>query len=138
MGAAKAAAGGAPQGGNMVVMNFSTVGGDGNRVTSSNNAPGGGIQMTFASINDLPDYRPPFAQQGSVKADADDNLWIRTTATRAGAIAGAIYDVVNRKGEIIDHVQVPAGRTIVGFGKGGIVYMMARDDKGAWIERTTR
>lgn len=138
IGAAKAAgAAGAPPGGTMI-MNFSTVGGDGNRVMSSTNGPGGGMQMTFASINDLPDYRPPFAQQGSVKADADDNLWIRTSATRAGAIAGAIYDVVNRKGEIIDHVQVPAGRTIVGFGKGGIVYMMARDDKGAWIERTTR
>ena len=94
--------------------------------------------MNFVSVNELPDYRPPFAAAGSVRADADDNVWIRTTAKRAGAIGGAIYDVVNRKGEVVDRVQVPAGRTIVGFGKGGVVYMMGRDDKGAWIERTKR
>ena len=73
-----------------------------------------------------------------MKADLDGNLWIRTSATRAGAIAGPIYDVVNRKGELVDRVQLPAGRTIVGFGKGGVVYMVARDEKGAWLERTHR
>jgi hypothetical protein len=137
-GAAKAAAAGLPDGGRgAVVMNFSTVDGGGMRTTTSS-GPGLGMQVSFVSINELPDYRPPFAAQGSVKADADDNLWIRMTAKRAGAISGAIYDVVNRKGEVIDRVQVPAGRTIVGFGKGGVVYMMARDDKSAWIERTKR
>ena len=136
-----AAVGAAPDAGrSAVLMNFSTttVDGGGGRSTTTTSGPGGGIQMNFVSINELPDYRPVFTQAGSVKADADDNIWIRTSATRAGAIAGAIYDVVNRKGEIVDRVQVPAGRTIVGFGKGGVVYMMARDDKGAWIERTKR
>ncbi len=69
--------------------------------------------------------------------DADGNLWIRTSATRAGA-AGSIYDVVNRRGELIDRVQLPAARQIVGFGKGGVVYMLARDASGSWIERTHR
>jgi hypothetical protein len=94
--------------------------------------------MTFSNINDLPDYRPAFGQGGAVKADLDGNVWIRTSARRAGSIGGAIYDVVNRKGEIVDRVQVPAGRSIIGFGKGGVVYMTARDDKGTWIERTKR
>jgi hypothetical protein len=136
-GAAAAADGG---GRGMVVMNFSTSGGDGARTSSTFGGPGGpgGPQMTFVSINELPDYRPPFGAAGAVRADADDNVWIRTTATRSGAIGGAIYDVVDRKGEIVDRIQVPAGRTIVGFGKGGVVYMMARDDKGAWLERTKR
>jgi hypothetical protein len=137
--AAKAAAIGGDGGGRgMVVMNFSTSGPDGAKSDTRTSGPGGGLQMNFVSVNELPDYRPPFAAQGAVKADADDNVWIRTTAKRAGAIGGAIYDVVNRKGEIIDRVQVPAGRTIVGFGKGGVVYMLARDDKGAWLERTKR
>jgi hypothetical protein len=58
---------------------------------------------------------------------------------RAGSVGGGpIYDVINRKGEVIDRLQVPAGRQIVGFGKGGVVYMQARDDKAAWIERTHR
>ena len=119
-------------------MNFSTVGGDGVRATATTNGPAGGLQMNFVSVNELPDYRPPFPGPGSVKADLDGNVWIRTTANRTGAVGGAIYDVVNRKGEIVDRVQVPAGRTIVGFGKGGVVYMMGRDDKGAWLERTKR
>ena len=50
----------------------------------------------------------------------------------------AIYDVVNRSGELIDRIQLPASRQIVGFGKGGVVYMLARDASGSWIERTHR
>jgi hypothetical protein len=46
--------------------------------------------------------------------------------------------VIGQKGELIDRVQIPSGRQIVGFGKGGVVYMMARDDSGAWLERTHR
>jgi hypothetical protein len=82
-------------------------------------------------------YRPAI-NSGSAKPDLDGNVWIRTSATRAGSIAGPIYDVVNRKGELVDRIQVPSGRTIVGFGKRGVVYMMARDDKAAWLERTKR
>ena len=117
-------------------MNFSTRGGGG--TDGRGRAGGPAMQATFVSASDLPDYRPAFGQGGAVKADLDGNVWIRTTAHREGAIAGAIYDVVSRKGEVTDRVQVPAGRTIVGFGKGGVVYMLARDDKGAWIERTKR
>jgi hypothetical protein len=136
--AAKAAAVAGADGGrgNMVVMGFS-VGGDGVR-TSTSTSGGPGMQPTFVSINELPDYRPPFGGAGAVRADADDNVWVRTSAKRAGAIAGPIYDVIDRKGDIIDRVQVPAGRTIIGFGKGGVVYMLARDDKSAWLERTKR
>jgi hypothetical protein len=49
-----------------------------------------------------------------------------------------MYDVINRRGELIDRLVIPAGRQIVGFGKGGLVYMQARDASGAWIERTHR
>lgn len=85
----------------------------------------------------LPDYWPPFGQ-GAAKADVDGNLWVRTTAKRPNAVGGAIYDVIDRTGALIDRVQVPAGRQIIGFGKGGVVYMSARDDRGGWLERTHR
>jgi hypothetical protein len=85
----------------------------------------------------LPDYWPPFGQ-GAAKADADGNLWVRTTAKRANAIGGPIYDVIDRGGILIDRVEVPPGRQIIGFGKGGVVYMAARDAAGAWLERTHR
>jgi hypothetical protein len=85
----------------------------------------------------LPDYWPPFGQ-GAAKADADGNLWVRTTAKRANAIGGAIYDIIDRAGVLVDRVQVPPGRQIIGFGKGGVVYMAVRDDRGAWLERSHR
>jgi len=147
---AKMAAGGGPMmmgpgaggGGPVTVMQFNTSGdGGGSRSrATAEGVAGAGLSaspLVFVAPSELPDYRPAITA-GSAKPDVDGNLWIRTSATRAGAIAGPIYDVVNRKGELVDRVQVPSGRSIVGFGKGGVVYMMARDDKGAWLERTKR
>jgi hypothetical protein len=118
-------------------MVISTFGGDG--APPAGGAAGAPTMpaMTFVNASELPDYRPAFGA-GAARADLEGNLWIRTSATRTGAIAGPIYDVVNRAGALVDRVQVPAGRSIVGFGKGGVVYMLARDDKGAWVERTHR
>jgi hypothetical protein len=145
---AKMAAGGAGPvvggggGGPVVITSFSISGGSGNDVGTAKRGAEtalGGLGMAplnFVAPSELPDYRPAISA-GSAKADLDGNLWIRTSATRKGAVAGPIYDVVNRKGELVDRVQIPSGRQIVGFGKGGVVFMLARDDKGAWIERTT-
>jgi hypothetical protein len=122
--------------GQRMVVSTLTMGGDG-AARGASVAAGALPPMSFVSPSELPDYRPAF-NVGGVKADLDGNLWIRTSSTRAGAIAGPIYDVVNRKGEVTDRLQMPSGRSIVGFGRGGVVYMMARDDKGAWIERSHR
>jgi hypothetical protein len=148
---AKMAAGGGPgamlggsgAAGPTMVMSFGVSGGDGGgggvrkAAEGAAGALGGATPLVFVSPSELPDYRPAI-NVGSTRADLDGNLWIRTSATRPGSIAGPIYDVVNRKGELVDRLQVPGGRTIVGFGKGGIVYMLARDDKGSWLERTHR
>ena len=93
--------------------------------------------LAFVSASELPDYRPAIAA-GSAKADLENNLWIRTSATRPGAIGGPIYDIVNRAGQLVERIQLPAGRLVAGFGPGGVVYMVARDDQGAWLERTKR
>ena len=119
----------------MIVMNMGAA-----EATAKGTAPAGGPTapaLTFVDASDLPDYRPAFSSNAA-RADWDDNLWIRTTATRAGAIAGPIYDVVNRKGELVDRLQIPAGRQIIGFGKDGVVYMVARDGNASWIERAHR
>jgi hypothetical protein len=96
----------------------------------------GNAPVAMVSPADLPDYRPVFTS-GAARADADGNLWVRTTAVRAGS-AGPIYDVIDRRGELVDRVQIPAGRQIVGFAHGGVVYMVARDGASSWIERTHR
>jgi hypothetical protein len=35
--------------------------------------------------------------------------------------------VVNGSSKLIDRVQLPAGRTIAAFGKGGVIYLAVRD-----------
>jgi len=111
----------------------------GGGATFGSNGEGKNVPPTIKMVSPsaLPDYWPPFGQ-GAAKADADGNLWIRTTAKRTNAIGGPIYDVVDRTGTLIDRVQVPPGRQIIGFGKGGVVYLAAREDGGAWLERTHR
>jgi hypothetical protein len=79
----------------------------------------------FVEPRELPDYKPPFTA-GATRADADGNLWIRTTRITNGR---AIYDLVNREGRLIDRVQLPAFRAIAGFGP-GVVYMGVRDSAG--------
>jgi hypothetical protein len=84
-----------------------------------------GPRLNFVSPSELPDYKPPFFA-GSARADADGNLWIRTIPTKA-IPGGPVYDVVSRQGVLVDRVQLPSGRTILGFGAGGVVYLAARE-----------
>ncbi len=48
---------------------------------------------------------------------------------------GPVYDVVNNRGELIDRVQVPADRSIVGFGSSGLVYLTVRENNTTFLER---
>lgn len=108
--------------------------GGGERVIIMGGGPGGaggppgaagGREMNFVSASELPDYKPPFFA-GAVRADEDGFLWIRTIPTK-GTTSGPVYDVINSKGELVERVMLPKDRTIVGFGRGGVVYLLARD-----------
>src|SRR5207248_1451274 len=81
---------------------------------------------TPVQTTEMPDYLPAVERNvGSFRADADNRLWIRPKplagAPRGG---GPVYDVVDRTGALIDRVQLPAGRTLAGFGLGGVVYVV--------------
>jgi len=90
----------------------------------------GEVNMTVRmQVAALQDYRPAFGRN-AVRADAEGNLWVRTSAR---SDAGAIYDVINGKGELVDRVKLPFGRVISGFGP-GVVYMGVLDDVGARLE----
>ena len=148
---AQAAAGGAPAvgraglegmagalggGGGMVVTMTRPPGGDGPpRVEFGGpGGPGGGPQpINMVSASELPDYKPVFGN-GAVRPDMDGRLWVRTIATKP-TTGGAIYDVIDRSGKLVDRVQVPAGTTIAGFGAGGIVYLGLRDASGLHLQR---
>jgi hypothetical protein len=83
--------------------------------------------------DELPDYKPPFSAY-AVRADCDDNLWIRTNPMHPTP-GGLVYDIVNRQGELFDRLQIPPGHTLVGFGAGHVVYLSTRDATGLHLER---
>ena len=83
--------------------------------------------------NELPDYRPPFATN-SVRSDMDGNVWVRTIPSKP-IPGGNVYDLISESGELVDRLQIPPGYTIVGFGRGKIVYMSMRDAKGIHLAR---
>jgi hypothetical protein len=123
--------GAAPGGTQIMITRMDGPGGAGNPPPS-----GGQVappQVNFVSPSELPDYKPPFFA-GAVRADTEGNLWIRTIPTQK-IEGGPVYDVVNRRGELVDRVQVPAGRLILGFGPGGAVYLGAREANGFTFER---
>jgi hypothetical protein len=84
--------------------------------------------------SELPDFRPPLTLANAVRADADGNLWIRTAQPRP-IPGGPVYDVVSRSGELVDRIQLPPGYTLVGFGKGKVVYLTMRDATGLHLAR---
>lgn len=122
-------------GGGMTIVISTGPGGPGGGHDGPGGGGGGGPTTTTmnmavptvvkAAPTDVPDYRPAFGQ-GSVRADQEGNLWIRT-----GTIADGrpVYDVVNAQGRVIDRVQLPPFRTIAGFGR-GVVYLGVRDSAG--------
>lgn len=124
------AAPGPDGGGQRVVVQFGPDGGRGGGA-GFNGQP----QLNFVSPSDLPDYKPPFFAN-SVRADAEGNIWVRTIPTKQ-IPGGAVYDVINHEGKLVDRVQVPANRTIIGFGAGGSVYLVNRDGTSLTLERAT-
>ena len=49
-----------------------------------------------------------------------------------------MYYVIDASDTVSDRVQVPQGRIIAGFGKGGVVYLAFRDTEGRAFLETVR
>jgi hypothetical protein len=81
-------------------------------------------EATYVDPDELPDYQPVFAS-GAVRADAEGHLWVRTIPP-APLSGGAIYDVLDRDGRLVDRVQVPRGTAIAGFAPKGVVFLAER------------
>jgi hypothetical protein len=90
----------------------------------------------IVALSRIADFYPP-VRPGATKPDADGNLWIlpTTSESRNGAL---VYDVVHPTRGLVRRVRLPAGRSIAGFGAGGIVYLAVGDPaNGFVVERTT-
>jgi hypothetical protein len=90
--------------------------------------------VQYVGPEELPDYLPVFAA-GAVRADGDGNLWVRTISPTPLA-GGAIYHVIDRRGIVIDRVQMSRGTALAGFAPGGVVYAGHRDSTWLRLERT--
>jgi hypothetical protein len=73
----------------------------------------------------LPDFFPPVRDAG-ITADPDGNLWVLPT-TSSSAKNGLLYDVINRKGEIFERVQLPTGCALSAAARGGVVYLLCTE-----------
>lgn len=107
-----------------------TTGGDGGPPSLAGFTP---PDEMYVHPDELPDYQPVFAA-GAVRADADGHLWVRTIPP-APLAGGAIYDVIDGAGRLIDRVQVPRGSAIAGFGPGGVIFLAQRKSQVITLKR---
>lgn len=91
----------------------------------------------YIALKDMPDYRPAF-QSSALKTDLDARLWILSAHDNDATSNEAIYDVVNNLADYVQRVRIPAGRTIAGFGQGGVIYLKFRDASGKWMLERVR
>jgi hypothetical protein len=91
------------------------------------------IDMGIVPDSEFPSFYPPI-QQGSVMADLDGHVWILPTTSTHSA-DGMTYDVVDRKGDVIERVQLPKDRVLAGFGAHHMVYLTHAEGTNAYLER---
>ena len=81
-------------------------------------------KRVYAEIKDVPDYYPPLMSGASTRVFGDprNRVWI-APSTSLQARGGVLMDVVNKKGEIEERVQLPANAMVIGFGTGDTVIL---------------
>jgi hypothetical protein len=102
--------------------------------TSATTAPA--VTVSCAPVSAMLDYIPPF-RSGTMLADADANVWVPAAGTARDTDVERVYEVVSSAGVHAQRVRIPANREIVGFGRGGVVFLRAKVAAGGWtVERT--
>ena len=96
------------------------------RFKGTDNEPPEPFEPDYVSPGELPDRFPAF-EPNSSRADPDGIVWIRTTQRVSGR---PVYYLVDRKGTVVNRIQLPAGRTIAGFGRNHTVYLAYSDPAG--------
>ncbi len=89
----------------------------------SKNVP---VAYDAVPLSEIADYLPPI-RGGALRSDLDGNIWILPHTSAQSRKGGLVYDLVNRQGVLCERIELPAGRSIAGFGRGGIVYLMSGD-----------
>ncbi|MGH7618951.1 MAG: hypothetical protein ACREPM_17160 [Gemmatimonadaceae bacterium] len=82
--------------------------------------------MISVPLSEIPDYFPPIHRNAAMP-DLDGNVWVLTTTTAQSQHGELVYDVLNPARGLFERVRMPLGRSIAGFGKGGVVYLQSGD-----------
>ena len=94
-------------------------------------------KVQFTPIDEITEYLPPIGAN-ALRPDLQNNVWLLPT-TSSQAKGGLLYDVVNRKGELVERVQLPGDRLIIGFGQGDIIICAHYDSaKKLWTLEKAR
>jgi hypothetical protein len=94
------------------------------------------LETVYLPLKQISDYYPAI-RPGAALADRDGNVWILPTTSAQSQKGELVYDVVNRKDGLFERVRIPLGRSVAGFGKGGVVYLAVGDrTNGFYLERT--
>jgi hypothetical protein len=89
------------------------------QVAQRADAPARSITMASAPI---PDIEPAFAPMSAI-ADHNGLIWIRLGASSMNRVAGQpTYAAIDGSGAIVDRIQLPYDRTLIGFDKAGHIY----------------
>jgi hypothetical protein len=89
----------------------------------------------FVPLSEIPDFYPPIRQNSAIP-DRDGNVWILPTTSAQSQNGELVYDVVNPERGLFQRVRLPLGRSIAGFGKGGVIYLQVGDRaNGFYLER---
>jgi hypothetical protein len=93
------------------------------------------VQYVAPALTEIFDFYPPI-RFGALMPDLEGNLWILPTSSAQSKAGELVYDVVNVKGDF-HRVRVPVGRSIAGFGKEGVVFLLSGDrTTGFSLEKT--
>lgn len=90
-------------------------------------------EYDFMPLAEMPVRLTPVAF-GSLHVDSADNIWMLPTTSLLASSAGLLYDVVNRRGQIVERVRLPVGCDLLGFGGSRFAFLACDYGNGVRIE----
>ena len=91
----------------------------------------GPMKMPYSEPSEWPEYLPPYTS-GLPLFSSDGTLWI-TRAMAAGV--APTFDLINRKGELMERIVLPQRSKLVGFGNGTVYVVRLDDDDLQYLQR---
>jgi len=97
----------------------------------------GRAPVEVVPVKEMADYLPSI-RSGAARPDLDGNLWLLPNTSAQSLNGELVYDIVDKNGTLTHRVRIPKGRSVVGFGAGGVVYLTKGDrTTGFTLEKST-